>query len=83
MMDFAKLTNVMRELALWAGDEIMEIYGLDDFEVRSKSDESPVTIADEAADACQENAFSHNDALSNFRDGLSWIRCDSEGGGTL
>ncbi len=50
-MDFAKLTEVMRELALQAGDKIMEIYGADDFEVRSKSDESPVTVADEAADA--------------------------------
>jgi len=28
----------------------MEIYGADDFEVKTKSDESPVTIADEAAD---------------------------------
>jgi 3'(2'), 5'-bisphosphate nucleotidase len=50
-MDFAKLTKVMRELALQAGDKIMEIYGQDDFDVRSKSDESPVTVADEAADA--------------------------------
>ena len=50
-MDFQKLTTVMRELALEAGDKIMEIYGSDDFDVRSKSDESPVTIADEAADA--------------------------------
>lgn len=41
----------MRDLALQAGDKIMEIYGSDDFEVRSKSDESPVTVADEAADA--------------------------------
>ncbi|WP_342069373.1 3'(2'),5'-bisphosphate nucleotidase CysQ [Yoonia algicola] len=50
-MDFAKLTDVMRALALQAGDKIMEIYGRDDFEIRSKSDESPVTVADEAADA--------------------------------
>ena len=50
-MDYDKLTRVMRQLALEAGDEIMEIYNSDDFEVRVKSDESPVTAADEAADA--------------------------------
>ena len=50
-MDFDKLTTVMRQLALQAGDKIMQIYGADDFEVRSKSDASPVTEADEAADA--------------------------------
>ena len=50
-MDFEHLSQVMRQLALEAGDLIMEIYGMDDFEVKSKSDESPVTIADEAADA--------------------------------
>ena len=50
-LDFEKLTNVMRDLALEAGDKIMEIYGKDDFGVRSKSDQSPVTEADEAADA--------------------------------
>ena len=31
-MDYEKLTHVMRELALVAGDKIMEIYGRDDFE---------------------------------------------------
>lgn len=50
-MDFEKLTPVMRELALTAGGRIMEIYAADDFEVRSKADDSPVTEADEAADA--------------------------------
>ncbi len=50
-MDHEKLTKVMRELALVAGEKIMEIYAADDFEVRSKSDDSPVTAADEAADA--------------------------------
>jgi len=49
-MDYEKLTRVMRTLALEAGDKIMEIYGQDDFEVKSKSDDSPVTAADEAAD---------------------------------
>lgn len=49
-MDFEKLTITMRTLALEAGDCIMDIYQRDDIEVRSKSDESPVTEADEAAD---------------------------------
>jgi len=50
-MDYEKLVAEMRRLALEAGDKIMEIYGQDDFEVKSKSDDSPVTAADEAADA--------------------------------
>ena len=50
-MDYEKLTTVMRRLALEAGDKIMEIYNSDDFEVKSKLDDSPVTEADEAADA--------------------------------
>jgi len=50
-LDFDQLETVMRKLALEAGDVIMEIYNSDDFEVRSKSDDSPVTAADEAADA--------------------------------
>ncbi|MDQ2094266.1 3'(2'),5'-bisphosphate nucleotidase CysQ [Rhodobacteraceae bacterium 10Alg 79] len=41
----------MRTLSLAAGAKIMEIYESDDFEVKSKSDDSPVTAADEAADA--------------------------------
>lgn len=51
MMDYEKLMQVMRQLAIEAGEKIMEIYESDDFEVKSKSDDSPVTIADEAADA--------------------------------
>lgn len=50
-MDFHRLESVMRRLALEAGAKIMEIYQSPDFEVRSKSDASPVTAADEAADA--------------------------------
>lgn len=50
-MDHAKLIPVLRRLSLLAGDRIMEIYNLEDFEVRAKSDDSPVTAADEAADA--------------------------------
>ncbi len=81
-MDFERLTMVMRRLALEAGDRIMEIYEADDFDVRSKSDESPVTEADEAADALiseglaeafpsvplvtEEQAGSHGQSVSTF-----------------
>ena len=50
-MDLDRLVAVMRRLALEAGDRIMQIYAGPDFEVRAKSDASPVTAADEAADA--------------------------------
>lgn len=50
-MNFEKLVPAMRRLALEAGDKIMEIYNSPDFEVKTKSDASPVTEADEAADA--------------------------------
>lgn len=50
-MDYNKLVSVMRKLSLEAGDKIMEIYGQDDFDIKAKSDDSPVTAADEAADA--------------------------------
>ncbi|GKY86373.1 3'(2'),5'-bisphosphate nucleotidase CysQ [Sinisalibacter aestuarii] len=81
-MDFDKLEIVMRRLALEAGDVIMEIYNSDDFDVRSKSDDSPVTAADEAADALisaglraafpevllvtEEQAASHKESASEF-----------------
>jgi len=45
------LIPVIRRLAIEAGNKIMEIYNSDDFEVKQKSDDSPVTAADEAADA--------------------------------
>jgi len=50
-LDHAALVAVIRRLALEAGARIMEIYGAEDFEVRTKSDASPVTLADEVADA--------------------------------
>jgi 3'(2'), 5'-bisphosphate nucleotidase len=81
-MDYVKLTNEMRRLALLAGDRIMEIYAADDFDIRAKSDESPVTAADEAADAIisaglraafpdtalvtEEQAASHLQSVSTF-----------------
>jgi 3'(2'), 5'-bisphosphate nucleotidase len=50
-LNYEDLLGAMRRLAIEAGEKIMEIYDADDFEVRAKSDESPVTEADEAADA--------------------------------
>ena len=50
-MNYADFVPVARRLALEAGDKIMEIYNSDDFDVKVKSDDSPVTEADEAADA--------------------------------
>ena len=81
-MDMDHLTTVLRRLALEAGDVIMAIYGADDFDVRAKSDASPVTEADEAADALisaalaeafpgvpivtEEQAESHGQKVSTF-----------------
>jgi 3'(2'), 5'-bisphosphate nucleotidase len=50
-MDYDALIPVMRRLALEAGDAIMAVYAGPDFDVRAKDDASPVTAADEAADA--------------------------------
>lgn len=50
-IEYEQLVPLMRRLALQAGARIMDIYNADDFEVKTKSDESPVTAADEAADA--------------------------------
>ncbi|MDP4034339.1 MAG: 3'(2'),5'-bisphosphate nucleotidase CysQ [Pseudorhodobacter sp.] len=50
-MDFDRLVPIIRRLALEAGDRIMEVYNGPEFEVTLKSDASPVTEADEAADA--------------------------------
>lgn len=49
-MDYDLITTTFRELSLRAADEIMDVYGADDFEIRSKDDASPVTEADERAD---------------------------------
>lgn len=50
-LDFDRLVFVMRRLALQAGEQIMRVYDAPDFDIRTKSDASPVTEADEAADA--------------------------------
>ena len=81
-MNLEKLVTVMRQLSLEAGDKIMEVYNSPDFEIKTKSDESPVTEADEAADAIiaaglraafpdvalvtEEQADSHGQDVSTF-----------------
>jgi 3'(2'), 5'-bisphosphate nucleotidase len=81
-MDYSVLESEFRRLALEAGDIIMAIYARDDFNVRSKSDDSPVTEADEAADAhisaglraafpdtllvTEEQAASHSQSARDF-----------------
>ena len=81
-MDFHLLVAVTRRLALEAGDKIMEVYEGPDFDVAAKSDNSPVTAADLAADAVisaglrasfpeitlitEEQAASHDLSASTF-----------------
>jgi 3'(2'), 5'-bisphosphate nucleotidase len=76
------MMRVFRKAAIEAGDRIMEIYEADDFEVKAKSDDSPVTAADEAADALisaqlraafpdlplvtEEQSGSHDQQVSSF-----------------
>lgn len=50
-MQFDHLIPLIRRLALEAGDAILAVYEGPDFAVKAKSDASPVTEADEAADA--------------------------------
>ncbi|MCE0505479.1 3'(2'),5'-bisphosphate nucleotidase CysQ [Roseivivax sp. GX 12232] len=81
-MNYSELTQVMRRLALEAGEKIMQIYESDDFDVKTKADASPVTEADEAADALisaglteafpdvalvtEEQSASHDQEVSTF-----------------
>jgi len=50
-MNKQEICSQFRKLAIEAGAKIMAVYNSNDFEVKSKSDNSPVTIADETADA--------------------------------
>lgn len=50
-MDFDQMMVAFRKLALQAGAVILEVYESKAFDVKTKSDESPVTEADERADA--------------------------------
>ena len=50
-MDQGETMKIFRRLAIEAGEKIMEIYRTGDLDVEAKSDQSPVTRADKAADA--------------------------------
>ncbi|MBP7001645.1 3'(2'),5'-bisphosphate nucleotidase CysQ [Amaricoccus sp.] len=50
-MDHASIVTTCRRLALEAGAAIMEVYDGPDLGVKAKADASPVTVADERADA--------------------------------
>lgn len=50
MMNTDQICYVFRRLAIEAGSAIMDIYNQNNFEIKIKNDDSPVTIADEAAD---------------------------------
>ena len=49
-MNYAKICEIFRSLALTSGEVIMDVYNSSKFEVLLKSDDSPVTIADKKAD---------------------------------
>jgi 3'(2'), 5'-bisphosphate nucleotidase len=49
-MNYDLITTTFRKLAIAGAAEIMDVYGQDDFGVKSKDDASPVTEADERAD---------------------------------
>lgn len=81
-LDYNTIATVFRRLAIEAGEAIMVVYGADDFDVRAKSDDSPVTAADEAADkiiyaglkeafpdtliVTEEQAATHAEQAANF-----------------
>jgi 3'(2'), 5'-bisphosphate nucleotidase len=81
-MDYGRLIPVMRRLALEAGERILQVYRAPEFEVAAKADASPVTEADEAADALisaglgtafpdvplitEEQTVSHRQAAATF-----------------
>ncbi len=50
-MDYARIAEVFTKLAVEAGELILGVYASTDVDVRHKDDQSPVTEADEKADA--------------------------------
>ncbi len=49
-MNYTKICEIFRSLALTSGEVIMDVYNNNKLEVLIKSDDSPVTIADKKAD---------------------------------
>ena len=56
-MNYTKICEIFRSLALTSGEVIMEVYNSSTFEVLRKSDDSPVTIADKKADEVISNGL--------------------------
>ncbi len=71
MTEAEQIESVLRDLARDAGAAIMAIHARDDFDIRAKSDDSPVTEADLAADriiiAGLERAFPHIPVVTEER----------------
>lgn len=81
-MNYPDIVRTMRRLSIEAGQAILEVYNGPEFEVRTKSDCSPVTEADELADSIiskglaeafpdiaivtEEQAESHGETASTF-----------------
>ncbi len=49
MIDLKNLLDIAKDAALKAGVEVIKIYGSDDFNIETKTDNSPLTIADKAS----------------------------------
>jgi len=49
IMDLNKLLKIAIEASIYAGEEILKVYESDDFQITSKEDESPLTLADRNA----------------------------------
>ena len=56
-MNYNKICEIFRSLALTSGEVIMDIYNSDKLEVLLKSDDSPVTLADKKADEIISNGL--------------------------
>ena len=56
-MNYNKICEIFRSLALTSGEVIMDIYNSDKLEVLLKSDDSPVTLADKKADEVISNGL--------------------------
>ncbi len=48
-IDLIKSLEIAKDASLKAGDEVIKIYGLDDFNIEIKDDNSPLTLADKAS----------------------------------
>ena len=77
-MDYFKLTEVFRDLALQAGDAIMKIYSHGNIAIETKIDASPVTNADKAADAIiyrgLKSAFPDLDVVTEEKSESHYLR---------